>query len=164
MGNICKPAWKKTDEFKAAYVYEEFAFCRPKTFVYRCPDNKSKGDDLTDSWETSPAKPIVEEQILDPLGRCIQCAQEVPVDCCRQPDYTVAVESFNREIAPELNRKIQSFGFELDGFQWMEHRYVSTGQYGGTVVPIPHFCIRVKKLENEKDMDEAITMDGRDHE
>lgn len=68
--------------------------------------------------------------------------------------YENAVARLNQEWVPKMNRSLEQCGFLVDGFQWIEYRYISNGQYGGHTQPVPHFCIRVKRLQS---MDEDAT-------
>jgi len=63
----------------------------------------------------------------------------------------VAAQSFNSNVAPDLNKKIEQYGFKVEGYNWVEYRYISNGQHGGHTQPVAHFCIRVvKKKDGEK--------------
>lgn len=64
--------------------------------------------------------------------------------------FEAALARLEKEWSPKMNQKIEPYGFMVEGFEWVEYRYVSHGQHGGHTQPVPQFCIRVKKLA-EKD-------------
>ena len=91
----------------------------------------------------------MEDEVFDKAGMILQIAQGVPTGCCGFPDFQVAVGQFNNDCAQSINQKIEQYGYKVDGYNWIEHRYISHGQNGGHVQPIPHFCVRVRKLDEE---------------
>jgi hypothetical protein len=130
----CKPRWKSDDESViCAYIYEECACFRAKTFVFR-------GDEDGAWANAAKAKEMVEADIFNPAG--------LPVSIARDgyPHFDTAVSKMNSEWAAKMNKKIETYGFEVDGFEWTEYRYVSHGKGGGHTQPVAHFCIRVRKL------------------
>mmetsp|Transcript_22274 Transcript_22274/g.28102 ORF Transcript_22274/g.28102 Transcript_22274/m.28102 type:complete len:150 (+) Transcript_22274:74-523(+) len=140
----CKPEWQgKSDDFKVAYIYEECACFRPRTFVLRGKD---------DEWEASIAKSIVEDEVFDKSGLILKLVEGVPKGCCGFEEFEHTVTQFNEDCAPSINTKIAQYGFEVDGFNWVEYRYVSHGNGGGSVQPVPHFCIRIKKISPDDDV------------
>jgi hypothetical protein len=130
--SCCKPRWKSDDEsVVCAYIYEECALFRAKTFVF-CGDEDG-------AWaNAAKAKEMVEADIFNPAGLPVSIAREVSTGCCGYPHFDTAVSKMNSEWASEMNKKIETYGFEVDGFEWLEIPFEGK--------PIPHFCIRVKKL------------------
>mmetsp|Transcript_91372 Transcript_91372/g.136809 ORF Transcript_91372/g.136809 Transcript_91372/m.136809 type:complete len:177 (+) Transcript_91372:81-611(+) len=150
MGNACccckcEPRWKNDQDVICAYVYEECACCRPRRFLLR----GVRDDDAEHPWNAasnSKARELIENDVFDPHGVPIHIVEEVPKACCGYEMFEAAVSRLNVEWVPKMNRSLETYGLEVDGFEWVEYRYVSHGQYGGHTQPVPHFCIRVKKL------------------
>jgi hypothetical protein len=58
--------------------------------------------------------------------------------------FEAAVERLEKEWSTKLNRQLDPYGFQVEGFEWVEYRYISHGQGGGHTQPVPHFCIRIR--------------------
>mmetsp|Transcript_6800 Transcript_6800/g.10629 ORF Transcript_6800/g.10629 Transcript_6800/m.10629 type:complete len:154 (-) Transcript_6800:120-581(-) len=145
----CTPRWKNEEDVLCAYLYEECAFCRPKKFILR---GCRAGDD-DHEWNAATnatVRKLVEEDIFNPYGEPVEIAADVPKACCGYEMFEVAIARLEKDWSPKINQKIEPYGYMVEGFEWVEYRYVSQGQYGGHTQPVPHFCIRVKKLP-EKD-------------
>ncbi|KAL3920533.1 MAG: hypothetical protein SGILL_003216 [Bacillariaceae sp.] len=168
MGNCCckcTPRWKNDQDIICAYLYEACACFRKRKFILK---GVQAGDDsnIWNSPSSQAARQLIEGDVFDPFGVPISIAEEVPTACCGYPMYENAVARLNQEWAPKTNRSLEQYGFEVDGFQWIEFRYVSHGQYGGHTQPVPHFCIRVKRLQTVDDdaterMDSMGIEDGK---
>jgi hypothetical protein len=52
-------------------------------------------------------------------------ANDVPKACCGYVMYEVAVNRLNLDWVPKMNRLLEPYGYEIDGFEWVEYRYVS---------------------------------------
>lgn len=142
----CTPRWKNEDDIICAYLYEECALCRPKKFIIR----GCKAKDNDHEWNltnNSTARNLLEEEIFNPYGLPVQIAHDVPKACCGYQMFEASVARLESEWCPRMNEKLEPYGFIVDGFEWVEYRYISHGQNGGGhTQPVPHLCIRVKKL------------------
>lgn len=137
----CTPSWKNEEDVIAAYVYEECTCFRPRKYVLRSVDEGSE-------WAlpaAEGARKIVEREVFDPNGLPVSIAED-PKGCCGYQMFEVSAEKLNSDWAPKMNSNLEVYGYEVDAFQWVEYRYVSEGQSGGHTQPVPHLCIRVKKL------------------
>jgi hypothetical protein len=65
--------------------------------------------------------------------------------------FEVAVARLEKEWIPKMTEKMEPYGYMVDSFEWVEYRYISSGQYGGHTQPVPHLCIRVKKVAEKKE-------------
>jgi len=145
----CTPRWKNEEDVLCAYLYEECGCCRPRKFNLR----GCKADDNEHEWNAATnatVRKLVEEEIFNPFGQPVEIAADVPKACCGYEMFEAAVARLEKEWSPKMNQKIEPYGFMVEGFEWVEYRYVSHGQHGGHTQPVPQFCIRVKKLA-EKD-------------
>jgi len=142
---FCKPRWKNEEDVLCAYLYEECALCRPKKFILR---GCTAGDD-DHEWNAATnttARNLIEEEIFNPCGQPVEIAADVPKAFCGYKMFEAAVARLEKEWSPKMNQKIEPHGYMVEGFEWVEHRFISQGQYGGYTKRVPHFCIRVKKL------------------
>lgn len=99
---------------------------------------------------------------MDPNGLPVTIAQEVLKARCGYPMFEQAVARLNTEWVPKMNTLLEPYGFQVDGYEWVEYRCVSHGQYGRRMQPVPHFCVRVKKLgtTNTVRMDDEDAVSG----
>lgn len=150
----CTPRWMNDDEIICAYVYEECACCRPRRFVLSSGPTSSEE---FQNYSSSNAKSIIESEVFDPYGTPIHIAQNVPKACCGYAMYETAVKHIQSDWCPRINGLIESYGFVVDGFEWVEYRYVSHGSNGGGhTQPVPHFCIRVKLLTQLQEVTQVM--------
>lgn len=153
MGAACckyTPRWQNEDDIICAYLYEECACCRPRKFILR----GCKANDAEHVWNdatNTTVRKLLEEEIFNPHGLPVEIAHDVPKACCGYEMFEVAISRLEKEWQPKMNEKMEPYGFMVDSFEWVEYRYVSHGQYGGHTQPVPHLCIRVKKVAEKKE-------------
>ena len=139
------PHWKSEEDVLCAYLYEEHALKRSKKFILR----GCKAGDDDHEWNAATnatVRNLIEEEIFNPHGQPVEIAADVPKARFGYKMFEAAVARLEKEWSPKMNQKIEPHGYMVEGFGWVEHVYMSQGQYGGYTKRVPHFCIRVKKL------------------
>jgi len=136
----CTPRWKNEEDVLCAYLYEECACFRPRKFVLVGCSPESEWDQ-----NATAARDILEQEVFDPNGEPIRIAHETPKGCCGYEMFEATLKKLEMDWCPSMNAKLATYGYEVDAYEWVEMRYISNGQ-GGHTQPVPHFCIRVKKL------------------
>eukprot|EP00526_Cylindrotheca_closterium_P023657 CAMPEP_0113629088 /NCGR_PEP_ID=MMETSP0017_2-20120614/15091_1 /TAXON_ID=2856 /ORGANISM="Cylindrotheca closterium" /LENGTH=189 /DNA_ID=CAMNT_0000539455 /DNA_START=425 /DNA_END=995 /DNA_ORIENTATION=+ /assembly_acc=CAM_ASM_000147 len=154
----CTPRWANNEDVVCAYIYEECACFRKRKYVLY---GAGKEDSLWNLPSSQTARSLVEGDIFDPHGIPISIAAEVPKGCCGYEMFEAAVEGLEKEWSPKMNRQLEPYGFRVDGFEWVEYRYISNGQGGGHTQPVPHFCIRIRatntteRFANQEELKDA---------
>lgn len=151
----CVPRWENEDDVLCAYVYEERACCRPKKYIL----GGCRADDDDHEWNAAAnttVRKLIEEDVFNPYGQPVEIAADIPKACCgfeiyKAKMFEAAVARLEKEWSPKMNQKIEQYGYMVEGFWWVECRYIYDAVSGGEhTQQVPHFCIRVKKLP-EKD-------------